>query len=268
MLSQQSLDRLAQAARTFDAAAHASFSIGTDSVGWIRRRDVPALKRWPGVFLLTWNGVAMHPDLDSAESRSRAFAEVARELARDGLVTGWRDELYAVVTAFDAPPLARMERAAARFFGIRTFAAHANGIVRMAGETRMWIARRSRSKPIDPGLLDNLVGGGLTAGADVRAELVREAREEAGMPEALARQAVRRGCIDILREVPEGVQQETLFAFDLELPPDFVPRNEDGEVAEVRLMSLDEVSRVIGAGEMTLDASLVAAGYLARAATQ
>jgi 8-oxo-dGTP pyrophosphatase MutT (NUDIX family) len=263
MLSQETLDRLGQAARAFDAAAHASFSIGTDSVGWIRRRDVPALKRWPGIFLHTWNGVALHPDLDTAESRSRALAEVARELARGGLVTGWRDELYAVVTAFDAPPLARLERAAARFFGIRTFAAHANGIVRTAGETRMWIARRSRTKPIDPGLLDNLVGGGLTAGADVRAELAREAREEAGIPETLAHQAVARGSIEILREVPEGVQHETLFAFDLALPPDFAPRNEDGEVAEVRLMTLEDVSRVIAAGEMTLDASLVAAAFLA-----
>jgi 8-oxo-dGTP pyrophosphatase MutT (NUDIX family) len=268
MLSQETLDRLAQAARTFDAAAYASFSIGTDSVGWIRRRDVPALKRWPGVFLDTWNGVAMHPGLDSAESRSRAFAEVARELARTGLVTGWRDELYAVVTAFGARPLARLERAAARFFGIRTFAAHANGIVRATDGPRMWIARRSPTKPIDPGMLDNLIGGGMSAEADPLETLVREAGEEAGIPPALARTAVARGTVEILREVPEGVQQETLFAFDLELPPDFVPRNEDGEVAEVRLMIPAEVGRLIAAGELTLDASLVAAGFLTRAATQ
>jgi len=41
-----------------------------------------------------------------------------------------------------------------------------------------------------------------------------------------------------------------------------VPRNEDGEVAEVRLMTLDEVGAVIEARKMTLDASLVAAGFL------
>jgi hypothetical protein len=35
----------------------------------------------------------------------------------------------------------------------------------------------------------------------------------------------------------------TQFNFDLELPADFTPRNEDGEVAEFQLWTLDELER-------------------------
>lgn len=264
MVDASILEALGRAARAFDAARHVTFRIGGHPVGWVRRDFLPHLDPWKHHFLKNRDALALAPSLRTVEARTAAFAEVAEGLARAGVVSGWRNERYAVVEAWGRPVLAHIERAAARFFGLTTFAAHANGIVTAAGDTRMWIARRSPTKPIDPGLLDNLVGGGMSAEADPLETLVREAGEEAGIPPALARTAVARGTLAILREVPEGVQQETLFAFDLELPADFVPRNEDGEVAEVRLMTLEEVARVIAARGMTLDASLVAAGYLSR----
>lgn len=265
MLRQDALDGLAQAARAFDATRHATFRIGGHAVGWVRRDWLAHLAPWKHHFLKSRDALALAPALRTVEARTAAFAEVTEGLARAGVITGWRNERYAVVEAWGRPVLAHIERAAARFFGLTTFAAHANGLVTAAGETRMWIARRSPTKPIDPGLLDNLVGGGMSAEADPLETLVREAGEEAGIPPALARAAVARGTIAIRREVPEGVQQETLFAFDLALPADFVPHNEDGEVAEVRLMTLRDVGALVAAREMTLDASLVAAGYLSRA---
>jgi len=264
MLTREALDRLAQTAQAFDATRYVAFRIGGHAVGWVRRDWLPHLEPWKRHFLKKRDALALAPALGTAAARTAALAEVAEGLARAGVISGWRNERYAVVEAWGRPVLAQIERAAARFFGLTTFAAHANGIVTGAGETQMWIARRSPAKPIDPGLLDNLVGGGMSAEADPLETLVREAGEEAGIPAVLARTAVARGTIAILREVPEGVQQETLFAFDLELPADFVPHNEDGEVAEVRRMTLAEVGAVITAGEMTLDASLVAAGYLTR----
>ena len=53
--------------------------------------------------------------------------------------------------------------------------------------------------------------------------IVREAWEEAGVAETLARKAAAAGTVDLLREVPEGVQSEVIFAFDLRLP-DFQQR--------------------------------------------
>ena len=66
---------------------------------------------------------------------------------------------------------------------------HLNGI---AGE-RMWLARRSPTKQIDPGMLDNLVAGGISVGFSARDPLVKEAWEEAGIPAELARKAVASG---------------------------------------------------------------------------
>ena len=48
-------------------------------------------------------------------------------------------------------PVFELERAAARYFGVHTYAAHVNGLVRGERRRRMWLARRSATKAIDPG---------------------------------------------------------------------------------------------------------------------
>ena len=213
------------------------------------------------------HGLRISEALASAGARTAALEDVVHALHEEGTITGWRNERYAVVTAFDALPLFHIERAAARFFGTTTYAAHANGYCGTGGDCEMWLARRAMTKPIDPGLLDNLVGGGMTAGVPPLQTLIREAWEEAGIPESLARQAVAAGTLEVLREVPEGVQSETIFAFELALPREFQPHNEDGEVAEFRRVPLAQVAEMLGCGAgMTLDASLVALEFLARRA--
>ncbi len=167
----------------------------------------------------------------TAAARSHALARVARALAADGLLTAWRDERYVVSPTFGAPPWFELERAAARYFGIRTYAAHVNGLVRRDGETAMWIARRSPDKPIDPGMLDNLVGGGVAVGQTVASTVIKEAWEEAGVAANTATLAQPAGAVHICREQPDGLQRETIFVHDLWLAPDFVPAGQDGEVS-------------------------------------
>jgi 8-oxo-dGTP pyrophosphatase MutT (NUDIX family) len=91
--------------------------------------------------------------------------------------------------------------------------------------------------------------------------LVKEAWEEAGIPAELARRATRGGTVRILREVPEGVQSEVIHVYDLALPEDFQPTNQDGEVSEFRLLSFEEVHRC---EELTHEADLVARDYFIR----
>ncbi len=115
-------------------------------------------------------------------------------------------------------------------------------------------------------MLDNLVGGGMTAGLSHEQILVKEAWEEAGIEAGLARRAKRGGTIELVREVPEGVQCEVIQVYDLELPRDFTPKNQDGEVAEVRLVPLGEALRLArDTDELTVDAALVALDYFSRA---
>lgn len=165
-----------------------------------------------------------------------------------------------------ARPLARMERAAARFWGTLTLGAHANGYQAGADgrPTHVWIARRALDKPTDPGLWDNLIGGGVPDGQTPLQTLHREAWEEAGLrPADLA--DLRPGrVIHLLRDIPEGLQREALHSFDLRLPPACVPHNQDGEVAGFELLPVpDALARASGEG-MTVDAALVLLDFALR----
>ena len=63
-------------ARRFDAAAHAPFFIGDERVGWIRRTDVDALRRWPDVFEIDETSVRLNASLADVNMRSAALGAV------------------------------------------------------------------------------------------------------------------------------------------------------------------------------------------------
>jgi 8-oxo-dGTP pyrophosphatase MutT (NUDIX family) len=128
----------------------------------------------------------------------------------------------------------------------------------------MWIARRSATKATDPGLLDNLIGGGVPFGQTPHETLVREGFEEAGLtPQQMARATPGR-VIELDRDIPEGRQFERLHVFDLALEPGEVPANQDGEVAELQLWPLERVAREAAGPGMTVDAALVTLDFLLR----
>lgn len=219
-------------------------------------------------FRVTRETVELDPRLTTPDARSAVIADVAATLRREGALPAWRDELYAVAPTFGEREVFRIERGAARYFGLRTYAAHVNGVVHGDGGTRMWLARRSAQKAVDPGLLDNLVGGGIAAGLRVDETVVKEAWEEAGIDAATAHQARPAGVVHACKPMVDGLQRETVFVHDLALPPAFVPRNQDGEAVGHRLLNLDDAARIAAAGhgddEATLDASLVIVDYLVR----
>jgi 8-oxo-dGTP pyrophosphatase MutT (NUDIX family) len=257
------------AARSFDAARHLPFVIGRVQVGWIRREDAALLARWPAVFELGQHAVVLTDRLATEATRSDALGEVIEALAAEQHIVGWRDETYAIRNAFEDLPLALIERAASRFFGIMTFGVNLNGVVTAqaahTAQLNMWIARRSLQKPTDPGMLDTLVGGGIGWGYSVPQALVKEAWEESGIPAELAEQARFGGVLHVLREIPEGTHAEQLYVYDLELPADFMPQNQDGEVSEHCLAPLEQVLDHLRTGSMTVDASLSALDCLRRA---
>ena len=254
------------AARRFDAHAHLPFWIDAEQVGWIRSDDVRLLARWPDVFEIDDARVKLAPAFNTVDLRSAALGSVIGALAADGRIPGWRNETYAIRNAFDARPLAYIERAASRFFGTMTYAVHLNGVVEYAdgGAPGLWIARRSDTKATDPGMLDNVVAGGIGWGFSVETTIVKECWEEAGIPEEIAVRAVAGRTAYVLQSLPEGTQAEQIFIYDLALPADFAPRNQDGEVGEHRLARIDEVARWIEEGAMTVDASLATLDCLLR----
>ncbi len=255
--------RLAREGR-FDRSRFLRFFVAGEPVGWLRPALGARLARWPDLFESSAADVHLASRLSTSDARSEALARVVRELADEGLVSRWRNESYAISTAPAGPTLFCIERAAVRPFGLPSLAVHVNGIA-AGDQKKLWIARRGPTIPTDPGMLDNLVGGGVGAGLSVQDVLVKEAWEEAGIEAALARSATRGGTVRILREVVEGVQSETIVVHDLALPPDFRPRNQDGEVAEFRLAPAEEVLALIrDTEEFTLDAALVTLDHFLR----
>ncbi|WP_404991408.1 DUF4743 domain-containing protein [Cupriavidus pauculus] len=249
----------------FDPDAHWRLTVAGEQVGWLPRRHAQILADMVGTVIGPVDpdgAVALLPGCTTVEARNAALVALARQLADAGHVRGWRNELFAVTPALDAAPFAVIERAAARFFGLLTFASHMNGIV--DGQRALWISRRSEAKAVDPGMWDNLVAGGMPAGSDPLETLVRECDEESGIPPALAAQAQAHGVIDVLREIPEGVQWERVYAYDLILPAGFVPHNRDGEVAEHRHIDPASLLAIMADLAMTVDATLVTLDALRR----
>ena len=250
---------------------HALRPLRIDSAiaGWVGDTRASHLAQFRDVLDVAADRIAFATGIEDRAARTAAMARVARALANDGLLTAWRDERYAIASGFGAPPWFELERAAARFFGVHTYAVHVNGLVRRAdGDIAMWIARRSDSKAIDPGMLDNLVGGGIAAGQSVAATVIKEASEEAGIDAPLAEQSIAAGTVRLCRAQPDGLQRETIFLYDLWLPDDFTPACRDGEAVAHRLVPLQETGALIaneaGPDVVTADASLVILDCLLR----
>ena len=237
-------------------------------LGSVALRHLAALREWPDAFELlaaddgTPRALALRLP---APARDARLAQIHARLHADGLIVGWRDEAYPLRDRLGGEH-GTLERAASRFWGMLTLGAHCNGYVAdaLGRPTHLWIARRSLTKPTDPGRLDNLIGGGVPAGQSPREAVVREGWEEAGLEPHQMTGLATGGLIDLECDIPEGRQHERLHVFDLALPAGLLPRNVDGEVAEHRRMPIAEALARAAAGELTTDAALATLDFAVR----
>ena len=130
----------------------------------------------------------------------------------------------------------------------------------------LWIARRSFTKATDPGKHDNLIGGGVPDGQSPRQALVREGWEEAGLTPTQMQAAQEGSVLRLQRDIPEGLQHEWLYVFDLLLPADARPHNQDGEVAGFDCLPLAQALQLAAGDTMTVDAALVTLDFALRRA--
>jgi len=162
--------------------------------------------------------------------------------------------------------LACIERASSRFWGTLTFGAHCNGWLAGADgrPASLWIAQRAFDKATDPGAHDNLVGGGVPLGQTAFETLLREGWEEAGLPAEVMRRATPGRAIDLLRDIPEGLQHERIQVYDLQLQPHEQPVNQDGEVHAFKLLPVADALALAAGDTMTADAALVTLDFALR----
>jgi len=182
--------------------------------------------------------------------------EIALAMREAGIAHVWRDEQLAVTDA-QGNLLGTVERAVVRPLGITTFAVH---LVGQSPDGRHWVQQRSLTKPNDPGLWDTLMGGMIPACDSLAQALERETWEEAGLKvEQLAR--LRHGGRATMRRPTDsgvgGYVVEHIDWYRCVVPEGVEPINQDGEVAQFRLMQAGDVLTLLERDEFTIEAALI-----------
>lgn len=219
-----------------------------------------ALKK-KAIPLVSLNHDRLTIHLGKPRDLSNSLQTLANQMRIGGFIPGWRNEDFAWVDQ-NGHKYFRLERAAFRTFGFRSMATHINGYTK---ENTIWLGRRSENKPTDPGKLDNIAAGGITADETPWVSARRELWEEAGVPPQIADEIEPVGRIHMRRPIPgRGFHDEQLYVYDLELPHQFIPTNHDGEVSGFIQVSYAEAAARILADEFTSDAAFVTADFILR----
>jgi 8-oxo-dGTP pyrophosphatase MutT (NUDIX family) len=249
---------------SYDPARALPLFAGNSRIGLLRRDNAEMLRRFPDVFCVTTNAVRLVPQGDRA-AVSRAVEAVVDALVSEQRLPRWRDETFDVAARWGEAPVFRLDRGAVPFFGTRAYGVHLNGYRRKGDELYLWIGRRASDKRIAPNKLDNLVAGGIGNGQGVIDTLLKEAEEEASIPTSLCKTATPAGAVSYRMENRLGIRDDVLFVYDLETPADFVPKCNDGEIAEFTLMPAAAVlQRVRDTRDFKFNVNLVILDFAVR----
>ncbi|KAK7083407.1 hypothetical protein SK128_024030, partial [Halocaridina rubra] len=237
-------------------------------VGIIRPDVACCLLDYPQVFTPTPDSFILNPQLDSYTARSNALEFVLRDLRAKNVLyalQGWREECFNVWADYGTEPLFKIERSAATILGVRAYGVHVNGYSRAPDNSMVvWLQKRAIDKPTYPGMLDTMVGGGLTAGLKPSQVLSKESYEEASIPEHIVKTARAAGTVSFLVETERGLHANTDFVYDLELPHDFIPCNNDGEVEGFEPVPVEELLDRVTSSKYKLTSVPVAIDFLVR----
>lgn len=225
---------------------------------------------------------------NNAAERTLAIAKTTAAMKATGhwkVLDKWRGELYAVFGE-GGEEVFRIERSASPLFGVVTYGVHltaytitnsSDDSAQSEKQMKIWVPRRSKTKQTYPGMLDNTVAGGITAGEAPFESVVREAMEEASLPESLVRKRAKAvGCVTYfhIRDSRAGgetglLQPECQYVYDLDLTPDVegmevVCKPNDDEVEAFELLSVEEVLKALGKEEFKPNCAVVMIDFLVR----
>jgi len=172
---------------------------------------------------------------------SGQLVRIVDGLSQAKLMAAPRREMTPVMPKWGLPPIAEIDRAGLPGLGLPAFGVHVNGFVRGRDGIHLWVGRRARNRLVAPGKLDHLVAGGIPSGLTAFETVIKEADEEAGLSPEIARQARPVGAITYRMALPEGLRNDTLFVYDLELPQGLTPASNDGEVEYFELWPIERV---------------------------
>ncbi len=252
------------ACNNYDPARVVPLFAGNERVGLLRRDNAAALRRFPDVFAVADDRVNLLARGDVA-AVSRTVDAVVDALVVEKRIPKSRSETFDVAPRWGAPVMFRLDRGAVPFFGTRAYGVHLNGYRRDGSSLDIWVGRRAPDKSVAPDKLDNLVAGGIGNGHGLQETLLKEGEEEASIPRSLASRAIAAGAVSYRMENELGIRDDVLFVFDLEMPADFVPKNQDGEIVHFELMPASAVlDRVRTSDDFKFNVNLVVLDFALR----
>jgi 8-oxo-dGTP pyrophosphatase MutT (NUDIX family) len=235
-----------------------AFEIDDDVVGSLRPEDARFFAQHIEGLSLDSNCLSLAP-FCSPDAPS-VLAQMANALKEQGRLGKWRNELLRV-TGDSGQVRGLIERAAVRPLGIRTFAVHLVAYCKTTQGPCMWVQQRALDKANDPGLWDTCAGGLAAGDESLLISLEREVQEEAGLDLKLLQQqghiVQRLETIKTQRNIPEGFLVEELLCWDIDLPNNVVPINQDGEVEKFELWPIEQVVQGIADQQFTVEAALI-----------
>lgn len=173
--------------------------------------------------------------------------DIRQELFNQRWIEPQRHEQMPVTLGPQGPEIARLDRSALRILGFWAQKVHINGLVptEKTDEPLVWISRRSRQAPSNPGRWDTLVAGGRAAGHSLVQTARKESWEEAGIGPVAMRRLQKVGEMAVQYVSTRGFHQELLAIYDLVLPADFRATCHDDEIEEsLRVPLSDLVARL------------------------
>ncbi len=248
----------------YDPARAVPLFAGSDRIGLLRRDNAQALRRFPEIFAVEDDKARLLVSGD-VEKVSRVVNSAVDALVAENCVPKWRNETFDVAARWGAPPVFRLDRGAVPFFGTRAYGVHLNGYCHAGNTILLWVGKRAPDKKVAPDKLDNLVAGGVGNGHGLDETLMKEGEEEASIPASLTRSAIPVGAVSYRMETRLGIRDDVLFVYDLEMPADFVPKNQDGEIVDFALMPASAVlERIRTTADFKFNVNLVMLDFALR----
>ena len=228
----------------YNPKQHTPLIIEGKRVGSIRNDNVAYILS-QSIFFEKDEMIFLDESYTHIDTRTEVLNAFAHQAFKDKMTNRYMNEPYPVIETPSSEPLALVDRSVSTLLGLISFGQHLNGYLYKEGKMMMWIARRSYTRGYEAGKLDHIVAGGLPYGIDLMENILKECDEEANISPDLAKNLKEVGYVSYKHEYAQGGKNDILYCYDLELPEDFVPVCNDGEVEEFYLMPIEEVMEIV-----------------------
>ncbi|CAI5757737.1 unnamed protein product [Candida verbasci] len=247
---------------------------GIARLGYINP-DIAQFFKFESSFIINENSIQIKPEFDTIEKRNELFNQLGlkwKELPEfdELLKKGWRNELYVVYNP-STEPYVLIERALSVLLGVITYGVHINGYVppetTSNNKLKMWIPKRSMTKPTYPGMLDNTVAGGLGYPHGLHETVIKECFEEAGLKEDFVLNNSKScGVVSYFYKTEDNrFQPEVEYIYDIKFDDETnIIQPQDGEAEDFQLLEIDEILQLLKQHKFKPNCGLVIIDFLIR----